>query len=265
MDELLNELLKHVLLFICSSIANILSAISGGGAGFFQFSILILMGLPFMSALGTHKASTLLLGVGAITKKGNINRLSRLMASVLVLVGVPGCVLGTWLVSLIDEVLAEFGLGIITIAMAIYTLTKRSIDKNNVNLNDSVLSKSRIILGIILILLTALLSGALSSGAGLFATMVMISVFKLNIKDAITHAVVFIETLWNLVGAITVYQVAEIHWQWVPTLLLASFVGGLIGSKLLKRLSNQTVRYIFAFVAAISGILLLRSSIQILF
>lgn len=261
MEDLLSEILLYSALFICSTLANLLSAISGGGAGFIQFPILILLGLPFMTALGTHKASTLLLGLGSLTRKNCASSLTFKVGLVLVLIGVPGCFMGTYLISLIDERKAELFLGVITIAMAVYSFFSKSLDSRNQAAGAVQVCPLRFAMGVVAIFLTALLSGALSSGAGLFATMIMMLFFGLDIKAAVSHAVIFVGTLWNFVGAVTVYYVASIHWEWVPTLLAASFAGGYLGSKLLNKLAPRTVRYIFAAVSLISGVLLIHSSI----
>ncbi len=261
MNDLILETFTHIILFTCSTLANILSAISGGGAGFIQFPILILLGLPFMPALGTHKASTLLLGLGSLMRKGTIYDLNFKIAFILVAVGIPGCILGTYLVSLIDEKKAELGLGILTIAMAIYSFISKSMDHKAAQRK---ISLSSFLAGILAIFFAAILSGSLSSGAGLFATMFMITFFGLDIKRAISYSVIFIGSLWNFVGAATVYQISYIQWDWVPTLLLASFTGGYLGARLLKYLSPRTVRYIFAAVSLVSGIILIHSSLELI-
>lgn len=261
MEDLTLQVITHVVLFICSTLANLLSAISGGGAGFIQFPILILLGLPFMTGLGTHKASTLLLGLGSLARKGNVKDLDGKICLTLVIIGVPGCILGTYAVSLIDEKKAELFLGCLTIVMALYSFINRSIDKRPAGGGMIHPSRIKFCCGIVAIFAAALLSGSLSSGAGLFATMFMIAFFGLDIKSAVTYSVIFIGTLWNFVGAVTVYHIASIHWQWVPTLLAASFTGGYLGAKLLTSLPVKAVRYTFSFVSLISGVLLIYSSI----
>ena len=63
------ELIKQAILFCVTFVANLFASVSGGGAGFIQFPMLILLGLPFATALGTHKVAVVFLGIGAISKK----------------------------------------------------------------------------------------------------------------------------------------------------------------------------------------------------
>ena len=50
-----SALIDQILVFAFTFTANLFASVSGGGAGFVQFPLLILMGLPFATALGTHK------------------------------------------------------------------------------------------------------------------------------------------------------------------------------------------------------------------
>jgi len=54
-----------LLLFLVSLVANTFSAFAGGGAGLLQFPVLIFLGLPFATALATHKIASVFLGLGA--------------------------------------------------------------------------------------------------------------------------------------------------------------------------------------------------------
>ena len=87
---MLQEILDEIILFSVSFIANLFASVSGGGAGFVQFPLLILMGLPFAEALGTHKVAVIFLGVGALSKKksehGKFN-LDRQIALLMLFIG----------------------------------------------------------------------------------------------------------------------------------------------------------------------------------
>ena len=63
---------EQIVLFIAGFTANILAALSGGGAGFVQLPVLIFMGLNFSLALGTHKVAVVALGLGSFTKNHSL-------------------------------------------------------------------------------------------------------------------------------------------------------------------------------------------------
>ncbi|MFM7037654.1 MAG: sulfite exporter TauE/SafE family protein, partial [Planctomycetaceae bacterium] len=57
----LPELLLQLGLFAAALVANLLSALAGGGAGLVQLPVLILLGLSFPLALATHKLASVAL------------------------------------------------------------------------------------------------------------------------------------------------------------------------------------------------------------
>ena len=130
---MLQEILDEIILFSVSFIANLFASVSGGGAGFVQFPLLILMGLPFAEALGTHKVAVIFLGVGALSKKksehGKFN-LDRQIALLMLFIGCPAVVAGTLIVISVPSQIAEIAVGIITIAAGFYTFFKKQFGSN---------------------------------------------------------------------------------------------------------------------------------------
>ena len=57
--------LMQFVIGLIAFVANLFSALAGGGAGLVQLPALILLGLPFSIALATHKIASVALGLGA--------------------------------------------------------------------------------------------------------------------------------------------------------------------------------------------------------
>ncbi|MCR5536452.1 MAG: sulfite exporter TauE/SafE family protein [Succinivibrio sp.] len=252
--DLLWLLLEQLKLFCCSMLASLLASISGGGGGFILLPALILFGLPFLEALGTHKASMLFIGLGNLSRKNSLQNFNLHLCLILLCIGVPGVILGTVLVSLVPERTAKITLGLLSILMSVYTLCSKNLIADK---GESKPSRLRMSLGVLLILLIALLAGALSTGAGIFLTIILTLCFNLELKQAIRYSVIFASTVWNLVGAITVGMMVPIAWHWLPVLLAGSFVGGMLGARVLNHLSKRAVKYLFTTVACLSGVLLI--------
>ena len=254
-----SAILDQVLVFAFTFTANLFASVSGGGAGFVQFPLLILMGLPFATALGTHKVAVVFLGIGALAKKKSSNySISRSVALVMMLAGCPAVVAGTLIVINVPTKAAEITVGLVTIAMGLYTMLKKGFGSTGVEN----ISRSRFILGIFLIIIIGMFSGSLSSGAGLFSTLTLAMVFGLELKRAIFHTMVFVATIWNAVGAFTVGAVTAIHWQWIPAMIVASFLGAYIGTSLLLKMPTEKVRVVFSIVAMLSGVLLMYTALK---
>ncbi len=254
MDTILQEILTQLVLFVMAIASTILAAVSGGGAGFVLLPLLILTGLPFLTALGTHKISMLMLGLTSLLKNHQKGLMRRKIVLLLVLSGTPGVILGTYTISLVDSAIAERILGVITILMAIYSLFSKKFTQSQ---SDPNLTTKRYLAGFFAMFCVSFASGSLSSGAGLFATLVMIVILKIDLKSAISYSMVFVASYYNLVGAIMVGALGSIYWSYLPTLLAGCFIGGYLGASLLDKLPVKIVKYIFSTVAALSGVLLL--------
>lgn len=206
---MLQEIFNQTILFVLTFTANLFASVSGGGAGLIQFPVLILLGLPFAEALGTHKIAVVFLGLGAVAKKKALKslELDRAAGSIMLFIGTPAVVLGTFIIISVPSGIAQIGLGIITVTSGTYTLFKKEFGTREIE-NRSFL---RLLTGAVLIALEGMFSGALSSGAGLFATLTLVGVFGLELKKAIMHTMLFVALIWNAAGAITVGALSVIH------------------------------------------------------
>ncbi len=253
-----SEIADELILFTFTFLANLLASVSGGGAGFVQLPLLILMGLPFATALGTHKVSVVFLGIGALAKQRHTHLdLDRQVALIMLFIGCPSVALGSLIIINVPDTVGEILLGIITVAAGIYTLFKKEFGAAALPFR----SVKRTIAGALCLCVIGLMSGSLSSGAGLFATMSLVMVFGLELKRAILHTMVFVAAIWNLVGAFTIGAVAAIYWHWIPVMILASFSGAYCGTTLLIKLPSSAVKVIFSCVAVFSGLLLLYTAL----
>src|SRR5690606_22206305 len=112
-------LIEQFLLLAVSIAANVLSSLAGGGAGLVQLPALIFLGLPFATALATHKIATVALGVGASFKHGKEGRLELSFALFILVCGLPGVVMGARTVLSLPEDAARISLGLLTIGLGI--------------------------------------------------------------------------------------------------------------------------------------------------
>ena len=114
----------QIFLFAASLVANWFSALSGGGAGLIQFPMLIFLGLPFGVALATHKVASVALGLGATLRHWKESHLERRFALIILAAGLPGVIVGASLILHVPERWATLGLGVLTMAVGIYSVLK---------------------------------------------------------------------------------------------------------------------------------------------
>ena len=242
---------EQLLIFVISLIANLFSALSGGGAGLIQLPALIFLGLPFGLALATHKVATIALGIGATARHLKDNRIERDFAMVMLISGVPGVIIGASFILQIPEQIAKTALGILTMGLGVYSFLSPELGQNYQIKNRGY--KDYVIGGLILFII-GILNGSLTSGTGLFVTLWLIRWFGFDYKLAVAYTLVFVGLFWNTSGAVTLGLLGDIHWLWIPALLLGSFIGGYIGAHLSIVKGNKVIKRSFEVVTLLIGL-----------
>ena len=247
-------MLDQIILFFISTIANIFSAFAGGGAGLIQLPVLIFMGLPFSIALATHKIATVFLGVGATIRNVKEGHTSWKFNGFMLLAGIPGVVLGAYVIIGFEDRVAEICLGCLTLFLGVYSIFKPQLGMETQDKNHTLLGYALGGLGLSLI---GFANGALSAGTGLFATMWLVKYFGLNYKLAVGHTLISVGLFWNASGAITMGFIGDIQWDWLPALILGSLLGGFLGAHLAIHAGSKWIKRSYEVVTLIVGLKLL--------
>lgn len=245
---------EQLLIFIISLIANLFSALSGGGAGLIQLPVLIFLGLPFGIALATHKVATIALGIGATARHLKGNRIERDFALVMLISGVPGVILGASFILQVPDEIAKMALGLLTMGLGIYSFFSPNLGQNYQLKNRN---RNGYIIGGLLLFGIGILNGSLTSGTGLFVTIWLIRWFGFDYKLAVAYTLIFVGLFWNASGALTLGLLGDIHWLWIPALLLGSFIGGYLGAHLSIVKGNRLIKRSFEVVTLLIGLKLI--------
>lgn len=244
----------QILIFLISLLANIFSALSGGGAGLIQLPVLIFLGLPFGVAVATHKVATVALGVGATIRHLKESHLERQFALFIVASGLPGVIIGASFILQVPDRMAEIALGILTLGLSIYSFLSPQLGHNHKPVHRN--TKGYLLGGIALFII-GILNGSLTSGTGLFVTLWLVQWFGLDYKRAVAYTLILVGLFWNGAGAITLGILGEIHWLWIPALLLGSVIGGYLGAHLAITKGNTLIKRSFEVVTLLVGLKLI--------
>jgi uncharacterized protein len=246
--------LDQLLLFIISLIANMFSALAGGGAGLIQLPALIFLGLPFGIALATHKVASIALGIGATLRHLRSNRLERKFALFILACGLPGVIIGANIILHVPDKVAQLALGVLTMGLGIYSWLSPELGQqyNPVHRNTA-----GYLSGGLAIFIIGGLNGSLTSGTGLFVTLWLVRWFGLDYKSAVTYTLILVGLFWNATGAITLGVLTKIHWLWLPALLLGSFIGGYLGAHLAIVKGNQVIKRTYEVITFAVGLKLI--------
>lgn len=248
---------EHLVLFVISLLANIFSAFAGGGAGLIQFPALIFLGLPFGVALATHKVASVALGVGATIRHLRESSLERHFTLFILAVGLPGVVLGASVILQIPDRWAVQALGALTIGLGLYSIFKPQLGGKHEPCHRD---PAGYLVGGLGLFAIGVLNGSLTSGTGLFVTLWLVAWFGLDYRRAVAYTLILVGMFWNGVGAVTLGILGEIRWDWLPALLLGSFLGGYLGAHLAIAKGNRWIKRGFETVTLLVGIKLLLSA-----
>ena len=241
---------EYILLLLISFVANLFSALAGGGAGLLQLPALIFLGLPFGVALATHKVASVALGIGAMIRHLREGSTSWAFSLLILLTGVPGVILGASIILEVPDRWAEIALGILTLSLGIYSIFQPSL-----GLEDN--PKHRYLQGYMLggsvLFLIGILNGSLTSGTGLFVTLWLIYWFGLDYKRAVAYTLIVVGVAWNGAGALVLGMLGDIRWDYLPALLIGSLVGGYLGAHLAIAKGNKLIKRLFEVMTILVG------------
>jgi len=244
------DLLLQLALFAASLVANLLSALAGGGAGLVQLPVLILLGLSFPVALATHKLASVALGVGATLRHARERSLNLRLAAFVLVCGLPGVVLGARTVLSLPPKLCTLLLGVLTIGLGLYSLARPQM---GVAATTPLLDSRRLAIGGLGLFAIGFLNGSLTSGTGLFVTLWLVRWFGLDYGRAVAYTLILVGLFWNGAGAISLGSQGQIAWTWVPMLLAGSIAGGYLGAHLAIARGSRVVKRAFEVLALVMG------------
>ncbi len=243
--------LSQWILFAISLLANMFSALSGGGAGLIQLPVLILLGLPFGTALATHKIATVALGIGATLRYLKAGGVERRFALFMLVTGLPGVLLGARLILQIPDRVAQVTLGLLTLGLGVYSWLRPDLGQEH---RPRHRDGRGYLIGGAGLFVVGIVNGSLSSGTGLFATLWLVRWFGLDYKRAVAYTLILVGLFWNGAGALVLGLQAPVRWDWLPALLLGSLVGGYLGAHIAIARGNRLIKRAFEIVTLLVGI-----------
>ncbi len=246
--------IDEILLLFISFLSNFFSSIAGGGAGLLQLPALLIFGIPYYKALAVHKIATVALGFG-----GSIRNLPNLKSYYyivfqLLLVGIPGVILGASLVNYLSEEFLYILLAIFSISLAIYSYLDVDLGLITIKKETSLFSNFKFS---IITFMIAILNGSISSGTGILVTILLIKTFGIDFLSAISITFLSVGIFWNAVGAIALSKIGVLPLNILLILIIGSFLGGFTGAHLSNLKGNKLVKKFFTCLCLLIGISLI--------
>lgn len=254
------SIVELLVLFLVSLVANLLSALAGGGAGLLQLPALLHLGLPFAVALATHKIASVALGVGATLRHWQSGKFNWRFSFYILMAGLPGVWLGTQIIVKIPEFWASCALGVLTLGLGLYSIFKPNLGLTPQRLHRDIYGLT---VGGVGLFSIGVLNGSLTSGTGLFVTLWLVRWFGLDFTRAVSYTLILVGLFWNGLGAVFLAQQTTVAWSWLPALLLGSLLGGYLGAHWALLQGNTWVKRSFEGLTLIVGLSLVIKSWQL--
>ena len=254
-----HSLYKSIYIFLISFFSNTFSGISGGGAGLIQLPALILSGIPYYQALASHKFATVALGIGGSLRNYKSLRNDIFVAYQILIFGLPGVIIGAFIVEYISEQYLYLFLGVISILLAYYSFHKSDLGLSSKNNKLYLVQKIRFLVFLFLI---GILNGSISSGTGLLVTILLIKTCGMDFIRAVSLTFLTVGIFWNLTGAIFLSKIGSVPLNILVLLIIGSFTGGFLGAHLSKLKGNKLIKNTFTTVCFFVGISLLIKSFK---
>jgi len=245
---------SQFIIFIISYLSNVFSSIAGGGAGLIQLPALIIFGIPYYKALAVHKIATVALGIGGSIRNYNNIKSNYLIILQLLIFGIPGVILGTFIVNLLSDEYLYLLLAIFTILLGFYSLINPNLGlisiKRKIGTFTFIKFNS-------IVFIFGILNGSISSGTGLLATILLIKIYGLDFLTSISITFLTVGIFWNAAGAIALSKIGALPLNVLILLILGSFLGGFTGAHLSNLKGNKFIRKFFTLLCFLIALALL--------
>lgn len=239
---------------VVAFLANALAAVAGGGVGLIQLPLLLFLGLPYPQALATHKVASVALGVGAGSRYARSRVLESRFTALILLSGLPGVFLGSWVVLSIPQGVIRVVLGLLTTGLGLYSLRRGQLGQD---VRASHRDARGFAVGGLGLFVIGVLNGSVTSGTGLFCTLWLVRWFGFDYKSAVAYTLTLVGLAWNATGAATLGSFGQIQWAWLPWLMAGALSGSFAGAHWALGSSNRWIKRAFEILTIVVGIRLL--------
>jgi uncharacterized membrane protein YfcA len=247
----------HVLaVFIVVFLSGILSGMTGGGAGMIIVPFLIAVGLTPQQSIATTKFCGIGFSFGGIAafKKKSFKH-PVLLVYLTVLAIAISLVVPTLFKALSGNVF-QIAIGLMMIALVPITLYgKQGVKTRKRNYTQKTY-------GALLLVITFLLQGVFSSGVGILNNLVLMSFFGMKALDASAIQRVSALVLNGFIVITLALTTNFIIWQYAIAGIVASFLGGYIGSNIAIKRGEKFAKYALAAFMFIAGVMLLVDALR---
>jgi uncharacterized membrane protein YfcA len=240
-----------LLIFLIGIVASLISGAIGGGSGLILTPVQMIVGIDPKIATTTTHFGFIGVSLGAMmrfTQERNLRHQHAVPLACLAFVsGFLGPYLNLFTGSTVFQQIVG---GLILVCIPLF------IFKSNLGADKRHASVASIMLGYLAFLLILIMQVAFGAATGILAIFVAVYLFGLSMIEA--SAVLRLPNLISSLMGLMVYaQLGKVNYESGLTLLIATMVGGYIGSHIAIKGGNRFVKHLFSAFAVILAVMLL--------
>jgi uncharacterized membrane protein YfcA len=247
--------LVQLIVIYCASVVSSSFGTLAGGSSMITIPLLIVLGLPPHTALGTDRMGTIGIGLAGIY---SFHRKGMMRYRLAFMIGIP-CLLGSFiganLALLINAVLLKKVIIALTLALLILVVVNPLLGVK-ASATNRPLSKGRTILGASLSFLVGICGGFYGGGAATFLSYVIILVYRQTFLECAANIKVA-SLLMAAIPAATYAYHGAVHVPMGLAMFAGCCTGSYLGAQYSDRIGNVWIKRLFIAVVLIMVVKLL--------
>lgn len=242
----------HLLIFLVSFVATLLSSMSGGGSSVISLPVFLWLGMSFPLAIAIQKVSAIFwvpAPAWNYLKDRNVDWTFLLLFAA---IGLVGAYFGVRLIVSIPQRLLEIGVGIVLLLLVLHMTMQRTIGLKK----TIVRSALRRAAAYPFALLMGFYEGVFGSGNGIIFSTVAVHTRGFNLTEAIGYYFA-ISFFWvTFTGGLLMWE-GFINLSLMIPSIIGSVAGAYVGSAYAKYKGNAFMKIVFGVVGGLLGVKLL--------
>jgi len=225
--------------------------VTGGEGAILFVPFFILLGIDPKAAIGTAFVTQLFgksSGTIGYFREGGIQWN---LTKMLVLVGIPFVILGSWLTYAIKSAMLEFAFGIMTIILALimfWSLREKGKWSRQVHAKE-------LMPWLWVPAIASFLTGVFAVGVGTINLVLLERVLKLDMRKAVA-TVVATMAFTAIAGALVHIGLGGVRWDVAVYTICGVLIGGQIGPWLAQRMKKEWIKVLFAMLTVFVGLVM---------
>lgn len=243
---MINDLFSAILFLLIGGSTGFLSGFLGVGGGFVLVPLLIFLGIPTTTAIGSSLAYIVFTAISGVIQHYKQRNFNLKLALLISLGGIVTAQIGAIMTLYIETKYLEILLGLALLIIAIRMFFQGYFNKEGKS-NDTKYVEPKIFTMIVIGLFTGFLSGLLGVGGGFILVPLLVLISHIPVHTSIGTSLMALVGL-SISGAVRHWLIGHINPYLVGVLTIGGILGAPLGAKACKKVSPKKLQKVFSLI-----------------